>query len=213
MAIGILGGTFNPVHLGHLRVAEEIREAFDLETVYFIPAFIPPHKDAHAASPPEERLGMLRAALRGNGCFRVSDLEVKRGGVSYTIDTLKRFETRSDDVHFIIGADAFRLIDTWHRYEELFYHAHFIVMTRPASEAGNIPDMLPAGIREKITPCGDGKGTYLHESGRRIYLHRVTQLDISSTKVRDLLNEGRSIRYLVPPAVERIIIQRRLYRS
>lgn len=215
MATGILGGTFNPVHMGHLRVAEEIREAFDLETVYFIPAFIPPHKESGDAPPPEERLRMLRAATRGSGCFKVSDLEIKRGGISYTIDTLKRFELRFDDLYFIIGADAFRLIGTWHRYEELFSHAHFIVMTRPASGAVDIPDMLPARVRGKLVPFNDAerKGVYIHESGKKIYLYRVTQLDISSTKVRNLLSEGRSVRYLVPPPVERIIIQRRLYRS
>ncbi len=215
MAIGIFGGTFNPVHMGHLRVAEEIREAFRLEKIYFIPSSTPPHKDAVVAGAPEERLKMLKAATRGSGFFKVSALEVKRGGVSYTIDTLKRFERLFDEVYFIIGVDAFRQIDTWHRYEELFYHANFIVMTRPATANVDIPGMLPERVRGKLARFDDeeGEGVYRHESGKRIYLHRVTQLDISSTKVRELLKEGRSIRYLVPPGVEKVITQRRLYRS
>ena len=211
MAIGIFGGTFNPVHVGHLRVAEEIREVFRLEKVYFIPSYIPPHKDAASTGPSGERFRMLRAATRGNSSFVVSDLEIKRMGISYTIDTLKRFSRRFDDIYFIIGIDAFRLIDTWHRYEELFHYANFIVMTRPAAGAVDIPGMLPDCVRKELVVSGEG--VYRHSSGKKIYLQMVTKLDISSTKVRGLLKENRSIRYLVPPGVEKIITQRGLYRT
>lgn len=211
MAIGVFGGTFNPVHMGHLRVAEEIREDFHLETVYFIPCHVPPHKEAGCAGPAGDRLRMLRAATKGNAFFKVSDLEIKRGGVSYTIDTLKRLERRFDEIYFIIGVDAFRQIDTWYHYEELFYHANFIVMTRPASQAADIPGMVSDAVRRKLTVLQDD--VCHHESGKQIYLHPVTKIDISSTKVRALLKGYRSIRYLVPPGVEKIIIERGLYRS
>ncbi|NLT21658.1 MAG: nicotinate (nicotinamide) nucleotide adenylyltransferase [Syntrophorhabdus sp.] len=209
MATGVFGGTFNPVHMGHLRVAEEIREDFHLDSVYFIPSHVPPHKEA-AGGLPGERLRMLRVAVRGNAFFKVSDMEIRRGGVSYTIDTLKRLERRFDDIYFIIGVDAFREIHTWYHYEELFYHAGFIVMTRPASPPSGIPEMLPGAVRGKLTVLGDG--VYRHESGRKIHLYPVTKMDISSTKIRDLLRGERSIRYLVPPGVEKIIIERGLYR-
>ncbi len=211
MAIGVFGGTFNPVHMGHLRVAEEIREEFQLEAVYFIPSHLPPHKNSDAAGFSADRLKMLKAAVKGNPFFKVSDLEIRRGGVSYTIDTLKKFGRRFDDIFFIIGIDAFKLIDTWYHYEELFYHTGFIVMTRPASGSPNIPQVLPESVRTKLTVLEDN--VYRHESGRMIYLCPVTKIDISSTKIRELHGGDRSIRYLVSPSVEKIIIERGLYRS
>ncbi len=211
MAIGVFGGTFNPVHVGHLRVAEEIREDFRLDTVYFIPSHLPPHKDANCAALPGDRLIMLKAAIRGNPFFKASDLEIKRGGVSYTIETLKKLGRRFDDIYFIIGIDAFALIDTWYHYEEIFYHTNFIVMTRPASGRSNIPEALPGRLRARLAAHGDN--VYRHQSGKMIYLHAVTKIDISSTKVRALLKDARSVKYLVPPSVEKIIIERGLYRS
>ena len=211
MAIGVFGGTFNPVHMGHLRVAEEIREEFGLETVYFIPSHLPPHKDAETCSFSGDRLKMLKAAAKGNPFFKVSDLEIKRGGVSYTIHTLKKLGRRFDDIYFIIGVDAFVLIDTWYHYEDLFYHTHFIVMTRPASGSFKIEEMLPEKVRAKMTSVEDN--IYRHESGRMIYMRPVTKIDISSTKIRALARDLRSIRYLVPPLVEKMIVERGLYRS
>lgn len=210
MAIGIFGGTFNPVHTGHLRVAEEVREAFHFETIYFVPTHIPPHKDATLTEPAEERLKMLRAATRENSFFRVSGLEIDRGGVSYTLDTLKKFRLRSDEIFFIIGIDAFLEIDTWYNYEELFEHAGFIIMTRPTHERRDIATVLPDRLRVKFTKLEDN--VYQHESGKTIRFYGVTILDISSTRIRNLLKEGRSIRYLVPPSVEKIIMKKGLYR-
>lgn len=210
MTTGVFGGTFNPVHVGHLRAAEEIREDFHLDSVYFIPSHVSPHKEATGGLP-GERLRMLKAAVKGNAFFKVSDMEIRRGGVSYTIDTLKRMQRRFGDIYFIIGVDAFREIHTWYHYEELFYHAGFIVMTRPASPPADIPEMLPEAVSGRLTALGDC--VYRHESGRKIYLHPVTKMDISSTKIRDLLKSERSVRYLVPPSVEKIIIERGLYRS
>jgi nicotinate-nucleotide adenylyltransferase len=211
MAIGIFGGTFNPVHMGHLRVAEEIREDFRLEEIYFIPSHLPPHKDTGTSGFSGDRLRMLKAAIKGNPFFKISDLEIKRGGVSYTIETLKKLERFFNDIYFIIGIDAFKLIDTWYHYEELFYHTGFIVMTRPASGYSDIPGMLPENVRTRLTAVQDN--IYRHESGKMIYLRPVTKIDISSRKIRELHKGERSIKYLVPPLVEKIIIERGLYRS
>jgi nicotinate-nucleotide adenylyltransferase len=167
MATGVFGGTFNPVHMGHLRVAEEIRE--DSTWTASISSLSRPSPQGSLGRVPRERLKMLKAAVKGNAFFKVSDMEMRRGGISYTIDTLKSLERRFDDIYFIIGVDAFRQIDTWYHYEELFYHTGFIVMTRPASVPADIPGMLPEAVRGKLTALGDG--VYRHESGKKIHLH------------------------------------------
>ena len=209
MAIGIFGGTFDPIHMGHLRVAEEIREIFSLEKIYFVPGGIPPHKRRQGITSAEERLQMVRTALKGNKFFRASEIETKRKGPSYTIDTLKAFEKRFEELYFLIGIDAFSQIDTWHRYRELFYHTNFIVMTRPSGKKQTIPEMLPNDVRKEIRKNNDTM--CLHKSGKKIYLHDITQIDISSTKIKELLKRDRSIRYLVPASVEKTITERGLY--
>jgi nicotinate-nucleotide adenylyltransferase len=211
MAIGLFGGTFDPIHMGHLRIAEEIREDFSLERIYFIPDGIPPHKRGHAITGTDERLHMIKAAIRGNRFFRVSEIEARRSGPSYTIDTLKHFGKRFEELYFLIGIDAFSEIETWHLYKELFYHTHFIVMTRPTANRRTLPGMIPRDVKKDVekvseTVCG-------HISGKKIYLHDITQIDISSTKVKELLKKHRSIRYLVPASVEKIITERGLYRT
>ncbi len=151
MATGIFGGTFDPIHMGHLRVAEEIREIFSLEKIYFVPGGAPPHKRSRKITVAEERLRMVKAALKGNRFFQASEIETKRSGPSYTIDTLKAFKKRFDELYFIIGIDAFSQIDTWHLYRELFYHTNFIVMTRPSGKKQTILEMLPADVRKEIS--------------------------------------------------------------
>jgi nicotinate-nucleotide adenylyltransferase len=209
MATGIFGGTFDPIHIGHLRVAEEIREIFSLEKIYFVPGGIPPHKRRRKITVAEERVRMVKAALKGNRFFQISEIETKRSGPSYTIDTLKAFKKRFDEVYFIIGIDAFSQIDTWHLYRELFYHTNFIVMTRPSGKQQAILEMLPTDVRKEIRKSNDAMCA--HRSGRKIYLHDITQIDISSTKIKELLKKHRSIRYLVPASVEKIITERGLY--
>jgi len=211
MAIGIFGGTFDPVHIGHLRAAEEIRESFGLERVFFVPAYIPPHKRGRRIADVDQRVEMLKIAVRNNAGLRVSELETKRGGVSYSIDTIETFEKRYGRIYFIVGLDAFLEIDTWHRYEELFFHADFIIMLRPMErDVPASPEILPAGVRDRVNKIDDT--TLIHLSGKKIYLKRVTQLDISSTRIREASRENRSIRYLVPDRVEKFINQRGLYR-
>lgn len=209
MAVAIFGGTFDPIHMGHLRVAEEIREDFSLERIYFVPGGQPPHKKGRTMSGIDTRLSMVRAALKGNTFFRASGVEAKRSGPSYTIDTLKEFQKRFKELYFLIGIDAFSEIETWHRYRELFYQTNFIVMTRPSGRKQTIPEMLPEDVKKDVKKVNDR--TYKHEAGTNIYLRDITQIDISSTKIRALLKKGRSIRYLVPAPVEKIIIEKGLY--
>ena len=211
MAIGIFGGTFDPVHLGHLRAAEEIRETFGLERVYFVPASIPPHKRGKRIAGIDQRVEMLKIAIRGNAHLRLSELEIRRGGVSYSIDTVETFEKRYGEVYFILGNDAFLEIGTWRRCEELFSHAHFVIMLRPMKGEHADFEALPDAVRQGARVIDDK--TLEHVSGRRIYLKRVTQLDISSTRIREAARRGKSIKYLVPERVERFIDQRGLYKS
>lgn len=134
MRVGVFGGTFDPIHNGHLRVAEEIRESFSLDRVYFVPVFIPPHKQHRRISDVADRLAMVRRAIRGNHFFRASDVEAARGGVSYTIDTVQGMERKFGELFYLIGIDAFFEIHTWHRYAELFHHTNFVVMVRPSTK-------------------------------------------------------------------------------
>jgi nicotinate-nucleotide adenylyltransferase len=211
MKVGIFGGTFDPVHMGHLRVAEEIRESFSLERIVFVPVLMPPHKRECRITGAGDRLHMLKAGMRGNRFFQASEVEIQRGGVSYTIDTLKFFEERFGEVYFLIGIDAFSEIHTWHAYRELFRHTHFIVMMRPARKRSSLMNTLPHDIQKEVRVIEEN--ILEHRSGKRIYLHEITQLDISSTKIKELLRSGRSVRYLVPGPVERYINQRGLYRT
>ncbi len=211
MAIGIFGGTFDPVHIGHLRVAEEIRESFSLERVFFVPAYIPPHKRDKQISGIDQRIEMLKIAIRNNPFLRLSEMEVKRGGISYTIETIETFGKKYGGTFFIIGLDAFLEIQTWHRYRELFSRTNFIIMLRPLDHEASGLDIVPEAVRGAVERIDES--TLQHFSGTRIYLHRVTQLDVSSTKIRDASKNARSIRYLVPDKVERFINQRGLYKT
>jgi nicotinate-nucleotide adenylyltransferase len=210
MAIGIFGGTFDPVHLGHLRVAEEIRERFDLEKVLFIPVNNPPHKQGRRISDGEVRSTMLKIATQGNRFLHLSRMELERGGISYSIETIKELERKTEDLLFIIGVDAFSEIHTWKSYQELFYHANFAVMVRPSEKSAQGVESLPEDVRPYVEETKDGH--LEHRSGRKIFFCHVTQLDISSTKIRELVRTNRSIRYLVSRGVEKYITERGLYK-
>ena len=198
MKLGILGGTFNPVHLGHLRAAEEVREALGIDRILFIPAKLPPHKGAARIAPPEIRLELVRDALAGTPYFEVSDLELRREGPSYSAETLEQLRRRmapGDRLWFLVGADAFREIHTWHRYPELFALADIAVMRRPPRGPDPAP---PPDLSDQFSPSETG---LRHVSGREVRFVPVTLLDISSTRIRGALSEGRSVRYLVPESV------------
>ncbi|HOG39835.1 MAG: putative nicotinate-nucleotide adenylyltransferase [Deltaproteobacteria bacterium ADurb.Bin026] len=211
MRIGLFGGTFDPVHIGHLRVAEEIREAFELERVYFIPANIPPHKNIQLITDSDIRLKMIKSAVRDNKYLSVSDIELKRKGVSYSIDTVKSFEKRFKSLYFIMGIDAFYEIDTWYDYKEIFNHTNFIVMLRPMDRKPGASDVFPNSLKTHIKKIDDVR--FQHSSGNMIYLQQVTQLDISSTRIRENIKQGKTTRYIVPKTVEKIVREKGLYRT
>jgi len=205
--LGILGGTFDPVHIGHLRSALEVRESLELDEVVLIPSRLPPHRSEPQASP-EERLEMLKLAVRGISGLAVSDFEIKRDGKSYTYYTLEHFGTLADELYFIIGSDAFAEIDTWHRFEELFSMTNFVVMVRAGSEPADVGALIPSALRSQFERAGEG---YRHASGKLVIPIEVTKLDISSTRIRSLAARGRSIRFLVPDAVAEYIEKKGLY--
>jgi nicotinate-nucleotide adenylyltransferase len=215
MKIGLFGGTFDPIHWGHLRSAEEVSETFGLDRVYFIPASIPPHKRAQTSTPAEDRLQMVRRAVAGNPRFSVSTAEISRIGVSYSIDTIREFDARKregDSLYFIIGLDAFREIATWKDFAEIFPLCNFIVTTRPGSKEND--PLRGTGVAVKKLFCYDFKRkNYRHRSGTRIFFIELTDIAISASEIRTLVKQGKSIRYLVPSAVEKYIERRGLYDS
>ena len=218
MRLGILGGTFNPIHLGHLRIAEEAREAAQLERILFIPTHTPPHKGNEEIIPPHVRLEMVAIAVEDNPSFDVSDMELTRGGRSYSVETLKALRKLypGEPPWFIIGMDSFLEIGIWKNYGELFELTNFIVAGRPGSweERGkeNPIERLPVDMREHF--CYDvALDRIVHRCGLETRFMETTFLDISSTGVRQKIEKGKSIRYLIPPGVENFIREKGLYRK
>ena len=214
MRTGIFGGTFNPVHYGHLRAAEETREALHLDRVVFIPCSLPPHKEAAGLAGPGARLKMLEAAVEDNPYFEISDIELKRGGKSYSIDTLRQLvgeRAEGGKTFFIIGMDSFVEIGIWKDYGNLFRVTDFAVVARPGYMEGKDPvELLPVDIRHHF--CYDAVSKkLLHRSGHVVHFLETTLIDISSTKIRECISGGRSVRYLLPPAVEKFIRKKGLY--
>ena len=212
-ALGLFGGTFDPIHFGHLRLATELAEAFHLEKVLFVPAGLPYHRgrDAHATN--EQRLKMLKLATQRDARFDVDDREIRREGNTYTYDTLAEIRKERGPelpIVFLAGTDAFAKIDTWHRWTELFDLAHFAVAVR-----ANDPDWfalgpgtIPKGAWPRITL--DQKELALAPAGK-IMTFSMTPLAISSTAIRTLAREESSIRYLTPDPVADFIRTHGIY--
>jgi len=215
MKIGLFGGTFDPIHWGHLRSAEEVSATFGLDRVLFIPASIPPHKRGQTTTPVRDRLELVRLAVAKNPRFSVSTVEISRPGVSYTLDTLRHFagkKRKGDSLFFIIGLDAFREIGTWKDFAQIFPLCSFIVTSRPGSKE-RYP-LRGTGVAVKKLFCYDSnRKNYRHQSGTRIFFTERTDIAISASEVRELVSKGKSIRYLVPSEVEKYIIRRGLYRA
>lgn len=215
MKIGIFGGTFDPIHWGHLRSAEEVGETYRLDRVIFIPASMPPHKSGRTTTPAKDRLRMVRLAVAGNPRFAVSTVELARPGLSYSIDTIREFAGKlktGDSLYFIIGLDAFREIGTWKDFGEIFSLCNFIVTSRPGSKEHN--PLKGTGVAVKKLFCYDPKrNNYLHRSGTRVHFIELTDIAISASEIRALVRQRKSIRYLVPSAVETFIKRRGLYAS
>ncbi|MCW2277116.1 nicotinate-nucleotide adenylyltransferase [Heliophilum fasciatum] len=193
MRIGIMGGTFDPIHYGHLVTAEAAAEQFQLDTVLFVPAGQPPHKHARKVTDPWRRYYLTELAIQSNPRFCLSSIEIERSGMSYTIDTVRALQESygpDADLYFITGADALLEIMTWHRIDELIRSCYFIAAYRP----GYDPEELHRAIAE-----WQGRGG-------RFHLLEVPALAISSTDIRERRRQNRSIKYLLPEPVEQAII-------
>jgi nicotinate-nucleotide adenylyltransferase len=198
MKTGIFGGTFDPVHIAHLRAAEEFAEAVKLDRVLMMVSAVPPHRESPAATS-SQRLEMLELAVADNPLFIASDLEIRRQGPSYTLDTIR--EVRSDCGNAIpylaLGVDAYLEIATWHRPADILAEAHVVVLTRPGFEVD-----LVSPISQWFTgPYRTGKEYFVHESGATLRKTQISSMDVSSSNIRSLIAQGRSIRYLVPQPV------------
>lgn len=201
-AIGVFGGTFDPIHYGHLRTAFEMLEALSFDEVRLVPCGDPPHRGETFASA-ESRYEMVRVGTEGLAGFVVDDREIRRDGPSYTIDTLASLRAEFSDapLGLIVGMDAFLGLPRWHRWGEILDVAHIVVAHRPGWRA---PDMGPLG--ELLSECGTHRVADLHEATHgRIHIHAVTQLEISSTEIRELVAAGRDPRFLMPDAVRDVI--------
>lgn len=209
--IGIFGGTFDPVHYGHLRMAWEVKEALSLSRVIFVVSNVAPHKEAGAHAAAQDRLAMVRAAIQGVPGFEVSDVEVDRPGPSYTVETLKALSGRGE-LYFLVGADAFLEIHTWRAFPDFLQLARFVVASRPGA---GVLSRLEAYLEERLPGCyadGGRRGLAPRKAGfLPVRKAEVTPLEISSTLVRGLRARGRSPIFLTPPAVAAIMEEKGLY--
>ena len=206
MKIGLFGGTFNPVHLGHLRGAEEVREKFELDKIFFIPAGNPPLKTEEIIDA-RHRLKMTELAIKGNSYFEVSDFEVKQKTPSYTLNTVIHFKKlyRKDTLFFIMGIDAFYELKQWYRYEELIKTINFIVMSRPGFNGVENSEFIECKKSENIFK--------IKNSDKTVFYISISPFWVSSSALREMIQSGKSIRYLVPEEVRKYIEKNKLYRK
>ena len=219
--IGLFGGTFNPIHTGHLRIAAEIKEHFALDRIIFIPTGIPPHKGDSEVIAPVHRLRMAELAVAPYKDFSVSPVEAERQGFSYSIDTVKLFQRELGDtveLYFILGMDAFLEIRTWKDTDELLTLCHFIVIPRPGYRFSDLKslDMPPLNRLEaaELDKLDKGEITRLSTklTGRyHLFLERITPCDISSTELRAFIKEGKEVKNLLPESVLLYIMKKGLY--
>jgi nicotinate-nucleotide adenylyltransferase len=203
--IGIFGGTFDPVHYGHLRSALEVKEIFGLTEVRLIPSAQPPHREQPAATAPM-RQRMLELSIQNQPGLMIDTRELNRHGASYMVDTLKslRQEFKDEPLLLFIGSDAFNQLKTWHQWQHLFDYAHIVVMTRPGFKIKNLDEFFKdrlVGERSELA----------HTVAGKLYFQQVTQLDISATAIRNMIAEQQNPGFLLPDTVIAYIRQHRLY--
>ena len=221
MRIGLFGGTFNPIHNGHLRAGLEVKEGFPLDACYLIPAAVPPHKRDRAVTGAADRMEMIRRAIDGLSGFTLCDVELQRAGPSYTIDTIVHLKNSlPEDTQFflLLGLDAFLELDTWKEYQRLLQEMPCIVMIRPepyldrvAEPARRVEEFLQSRISAGYSRSRSAK-CFAHRRLQTVHAFEVTLMDISSSGIREMIRQGRSIRYLVPEAVQTYIREKGLYR-
>ena len=212
--IGIFGGTFNPIHMGHLKVAETVQRSFHLHKILFIPSYIPPHKESSDIASASYRLKMVELALATYPQFIPSSIEIKAKGKSYSILTLKRLKILYPQalIFFVLGIDAFLEIDTWKEYRKILAQCFFIIVSRPGYRLEDAKSVLEEDYRERMVKVSEQER--IREDMLqmyRLFLLSMNSLDIASTEIREKIRKGESVRGLVPGAVERYIWERHLY--
>jgi len=212
--VGIFGGTFDPIHYGHLRVAEEIVETVGLQKMYFVPAGMPRLRYSPVASS-QHRVEIVRLAIQKNPDFVLDEREIYRDGVSYSIDTVREFKQEfGEEVRlcFILGADAFIKLPEWNNWKELFNLCHFIVSTRPGYSLTLIKELLSKELREECSQRWVSNTESLRkDTSGLIFIASTTMLDISATSIRAHIAVGRSVRHLVPSVTVNYISENKLY--
>lgn len=215
-AVGLFGGTFDPVHFGHLRPALECLQTLHLSELRLIPSAVPPHRPAPVASA-EQRLAMLRLAVAGQPGFVVDGRELRRSGLSYTVDTLRELRTElgaQRPLCLLLGTDAFLGLTTWHTWQAIPELAHLVVMHRPGYPQEALVERASAPVRTLLTERQLASPAELHaKPAGGIWLQAVTALDISATAIRNTIATGASARYLLPDTVWRYIEEHGLYRK
>jgi nicotinate-nucleotide adenylyltransferase len=212
MRIGLLGGSFNPVHNAHLRIAAAAQLECQLDKVYFIPAADPPHKLLAGDVSFEHRAKMVSMAIAGKPQFVISAVEAERGGKSYSIDTIMTFREHfpEEELFFIIGGDMFLAIGTWHRFEDIFNSCNIIVVERPGSPVRDPLYALPGAVSGSFR-LDVSKGCLIHKSGNCVYFIDGTPMELSSTEIRRLAAKNGDITNIVPPEIAAYISQQRIY--
>jgi nicotinate-nucleotide adenylyltransferase len=218
MRIGLFGGTFNPIHLGHLRAAEIVQKRFLLDKVLFIPSYTPPHKNSVEIAPPFARLEMVKIACSSYPQFLPSSVEIEAKGKSYSILTVNKIEKMFPEawIFFILGVDSFLEIETWREYEELLQLCFFIVVSRPGYRLEEAKE-ITGKYRERMYEIPEsGESSEIRESllsSFQIFLLPISALDIASTEIRNRAKKGSSLKRMVPDAVEAYIKENRLYKE
>jgi nicotinate-nucleotide adenylyltransferase len=213
-AIGLLGGTFDPIHFGHLRLAEEMGELLGLDEVRILPAGRPPHRGKPRATS-RDRLEMARLAVAGNPRFVLDVREINKASPSYSVETLtalRREFPAATPLILFMGGDAFMGLTTWHRWEELLDLAHLAVAHRPGFSSAVWEDALPESLRRLLaTRRCEQPADLMAKPAGLIHLQAITQLDISASQIRERVLRGKSLRYLLPDSVIEYINEHRLY--
>ncbi|MGQ9471201.1 MAG: nicotinate-nucleotide adenylyltransferase [Candidatus Aminicenantales bacterium] len=214
--LGLFGGTFNPIHNGHLKVASEVSGFFSLDRVLFIPSRLPPHKPAWEVVSGEDRLRMVELAIKGYPQFEASSIEVERPGPSYSILTIKKIkqEYLVAEIFFLLGIDAFLEIKTWKDYDQVLRSCSFIVVSRPGFTLNQATAILGDEWKDRVIEVK--KTSSIHQpskAGILIFLFPMASLDISSSEIRRRLHEQEPVSGMLPEAVEKYIHQNKLYRD
>jgi len=217
--IGILGGSFDPVHMGHIGLAQETHERFRLDQILFLPVFQSPHKSHIPLASSTHRMAMLRLALKDNTHFGISDTEMRREEVSYTIDTINRFRLKysSSELYLIMGYDNLLDLDLWKDSREIMKNCHILVATRPGLKTlystGKIFGLFNGDSPYRLGKIKNKTQEFIHrETGKKLVVYDISPRDISSSVVRERLVFGKSVDNLLPPEVETYIIEHQIYK-